>query len=193
MFPLTLPRTGPGHAGALVLLVFAGGSVLDAILRATSRYSPAAGFLPQMMLAAVPMLIAIGTWACLRGRKDLSGHLLLQLLLGIVVGVLTMTSALPLSWYLGIGLVLWAMRLGLNLLMWVGTSLLMLVGWAKFGLIDFTGVIFLPFVLTPVLFLGAAAYFQLHQVRHQQQEEVDPEAEQAIQLHLNRYGREPGQ
>jgi hypothetical protein len=115
------------------------------------------------------------------------------LLLGIVVGVLTMTSALPLSWYLGIGLVLWAMRLGLNLLTWVGTSLLVLAGWAKFGLIDFTGVIFLPFVLTPVLFLGAAAYFQLHQVRHQQQEEADPEAEQARELHLNRYGREPGQ
>lgn len=193
MFPMTPLRSGPGHAGALVLLVFAGGSVLDAILRFTSRYSPAAGMLPQMLLAAVPTLIAIGTWVCLRMRKDLSGHLLLQLLLGIAVGILTMSSALPLSWYLGIGLVLWGMRLGLNLLLWVGTSLLVLAGWAKFGLIDFTGVLFLPFVATPVLFLGAAAYFQWHQIRHQQQEESDPEADRARDLHRNRYGREPGQ
>lgn len=193
MFPLTPRRTGPGHASALVLLVFAGGSVLDAILRAISRYTPAAGILPQVLLAGVPVLIVIGTWLCLRGRRDLSAHLLLQLLLGILVGILTMWSALPLSWYLGIGLVFWSMRLGTNLLMWVGTSLLVLAGWAKFGLIDFTGVLFLPFAATPVLFLGAAAYFQLHQVRHQQQEEEDPEAEQARELLLNRYGREPGQ
>lgn len=193
MFPLTPRRTGPGHASALVLLVFAGGSVLDAILRAISRYTPAAGILPQVLLAGVPVLIVIGTWLCLRGRKDLSVHLLLQLLLGILVGILTMRSALPLSWYLGIGLVFWSMRLGTNLLMWVGTSLLVLAGWAKFGLIDFTGVLFLPFAVTPVLFLAAAAYFQLHQVRHQQQEEADPEAEQARELLLNRYGREPGQ
>ncbi|MDR7359812.1 hypothetical protein [Paeniglutamicibacter sulfureus] len=139
MFPLTPRRTGPGHASALVLLVFAGGSVLDAILRAISRYTPAAGILPQVLLAGVPVLIVIGTWLCLRGRRDLSAHLLLQLLLGILVGILTMWSALPLSWYLGIGLVFWSMRLGTNLLMWVGTSLLVLAGWAKFGLIDFTG------------------------------------------------------
>ncbi|WP_411732649.1 hypothetical protein [Paeniglutamicibacter sp.] len=193
MFPLTPRRPGPGHSGALVLLVFAGGSVLDAILRTTSRYSPAAGMLPQVLLAAVPMFIAIGAWVCLRSRKDLSGQLLLQLLLGIVIGILAMRSALPLSWYLGIGLVLWAMRLGLNLLMWVGTSLLVLAAGAQFGMIAYTGVLFLPFVATPVLFLGAAAYFQLHQVRHQQQQEVDPEADRASALHRKRYGREPGQ
>ena len=192
MFPLTSRRPGPGHAGALVLLVFAGGSVLDAILRTTSRYSPASGFLPQVLLAAVPVFIAIGAWVCLRGRRDLSGHLLLQLLLGVAVGILTMSSPLPLSWYLGLGLVLWAMRLGLNLLMWVGTSLLVLAAGAQFGWISFTGVLFLPFVLTPALFLGAAAYFQLHQVRHQLQDE-DPEAERAGELHRKRYGREPGQ
>ncbi|MFL4473258.1 hypothetical protein ACIPVK_04610 [Paeniglutamicibacter sp. MACA_103] len=192
MFPLTPRHPSPGHAGALVLLVFAGGSVLDAILRTTSRYSPAAGVLPQALLAAVPMFIALGAWACLRMRKDLSGHLFLQMLLGIAIGILTMRSALPLSWYLGIGLVLWAMRLGVNLLMWVGTSLLVLAAGAQLGLISFSGVLFLPFAATPVLFLGAAAYFQLHQVRHQQQES-NPEADLASELHRKRYGREPGQ
>ncbi|RAX49781.1 hypothetical protein DQ353_08095 [Arthrobacter sp. AQ5-05] len=191
MFPITAGRPRPGSATALVLLVFAGGSVLDSILRATSRYSPAAGMLPQMLLAVVPMFIAIGVWICLRGQKGLSGSLLLQLLLAIGVGVLTMGSALPLSWYLGIGLVLWAMRLGRSLLMWVGTSLLVLAGGAQFGMIEFSGVLFLPFTLTPPLFLGAAAYYQWHQVRHSQLE-TDSDAEQSAQLHRNRYGREPG-
>lgn len=191
MFPTTARPPHPGYATALVLLVFAGGSVLDAILRATSRYSPAAGMLPQLLLAAVPMVIAIGVWICLRGRQGLSGSLLLQLLLAIGVGVLTMGSALPLSWYLGIGLVPWAMRLGRSLLMWVGTSLLVLAGGAQFGMIDFSGVLFLPFALTPPLFLGAAAYYQWHQVRHSQLE-TDIDAEQSAQLHRNRYGREAG-
>ncbi len=191
MLPMTARRPSPGADTALVLLVFAGGSVLDAILRATSRYSPAAGTLPQLLLAAVPLFIAVGVWICLRGRKGLSGSLFLQLLLAIVLGVLTIGSALPLSWYLGVGLVLWAMRLGRSLLMWVGTSLLVLAGGAQFGMIDFSGVLFLPFAATPPLFLGAAAYFQWHQVRHGQPE-TDTDAEQAAELHRNRYGREPG-
>ncbi|MGB9036725.1 MAG: hypothetical protein WCC45_19615 [Paeniglutamicibacter sp.] len=191
MFPTTARRPHPGSTTALVLLVFAGGSVLDAILRATSRYSPAAGMLPQLLLAAVPMFIAMGTWICLRGRKGLSGSLFLQLLLAIGVGVLAMGSALPLSWYLGIGLVLWAMRLGRSLLMWAGTSLLVLAGGAQFGMIDFSGVLFLPFALTPPLFLGAAAYYQWHQVRHSQPE-TDIDAERSAELLRNRYGREAG-
>ncbi|MBV1779913.1 hypothetical protein KRR55_12410 [Paeniglutamicibacter sp. ABSL32-1] len=191
MLPPTPRNAGPDHAGALILLVFAGGSVLDAILRTTSRYSPAAGFLPQLLLAAVPLFIALGAWASLRNRRDLSGHLLLQLLLAIAIGILTMRSPLPLSWYLGIGLVLWAMRLGVNLLTWVGTGLLVLVAGAQLGLISYTGVLFLPFVATPALFLGAAAYVQWHQVRHRQQE-ADPAADLASELHRKRYGREPG-
>ena len=179
------PAHGPGAVSALVLLVFAGGSVLDAILRAISRYSPAPGVLPRLLHAAVPLFIAIGhVGVACAGTRTLPGPVL-QVLLAIAVGLLTMDSALPLSWYLGIGLVLWAMRLGLNLLMWVGTSLLVLAGGAQFGLIDFTGVLFLPFVLTPPLFLGAAAYFQWHQVRHRQPE-TDLETEQANELHLQR-------
>lgn len=191
MLPSTSRPPVAGLSSALVLLIFAGGSVLDAILRAIYHYSPAPGQLPVLLLAAVPVFIAAGLWICLRGIKSLAGTSLLQLLLAAAVGVVTMASTLPLSWYLGIGLVLWAMRLRHNVLTWVGTSLLVLAAGAQLEMISFSGVLFLPFVLTPPVFLGAAAYYQLHQVRHTQVE-ADFESEQSIELHRNRYGREPG-
>lgn len=188
MLPSTAKGLTPEVSSALVLLVFAGGSALEVILRITSRYSPSPGMLPQLMLAAVPGFIAVGVWICLRRKKELTGSMLLQLLLAVTVGILGMGSALPLSWYLGIGLTLWSMRLGVNLLTWVGMSLLVLAGGAQLGLVQYSGVLFLPFALTPALFLGAAAYFQWHQVRHRQLE-TDPETEPTQELYRRRYGR----
>ncbi len=190
MLPSTAKAVSPELSSALVLLVFAGGSALDAILRITARYSPSPGALPQLLLAAVPALIAIGVWICLRAKRELSGTMVLQLFLGALVGVLAMGSALPLSWYLGVGLALWAMRLGVNLLTWAGMSLLVLAGGAQLGLVEYSGVLFLPFALTPPLFLGAAAYLQWHQVRHRQLER-DLDAEPAQELLRQRYGRDP--
>lgn len=191
MPPSTAKPASPELSSALVLLVFAGGSALDAILRVVSRYSPSPVALPQVLLAAVPALIAIGVFICLRGRRELGGTMVIQLFLGVLVGVLGAGSALPLSWYLGIGLALWAMRLGVNLLTWAGMSLLVLAGGAQFGLVQYSGVLFLPFALTAPLFLGAAAYFQWHQVRHRQLEH-NLDAEPSREILRLRYGRDPG-
>lgn len=187
----TAKPASPELSSALVLLVFAGGSTLDAILRVVARYSPSPVAFPQLLLAAVPVLICLGVFICLRGRRDLAGTMAVQLFLGVLVGVLGTGSTLPLSWYLGIGLALWAMRLGVNLLTWAGMSLLVLAGGAQFGLVQYAGVLFLPFALTAPLFLGAAAYFQWHQVRHRQLE-PDLDEDPAREILLRRYGGNPG-
>ena len=192
MLPTKSRALGPGQSIAMITFTFAGGSVLDAILRITARYSSADPLLPHLLLAAVPMLIAAGLWVALRGRKELRGIMVLQLLLAASVSVISFRSALPLSWYLGIGLIIWAMRLSTNLLMWVGTSLLVLTAGAQFGMIAYEGVLFLPFVITPVVFLISAAYFQWHQVKNQQPER-DSALTAANELHRSRYGKEIGQ
>ncbi len=55
MLPSTSRPPVAGLSSALVLLVFAGGSILDAILRAIYHYSPAPGQLPVLLLRNLGM------------------------------------------------------------------------------------------------------------------------------------------
>ncbi|GAA1498304.1 hypothetical protein [Paeniglutamicibacter kerguelensis] len=180
------------RASALILLVFAGGSILDAIF-GIAHLAGSFGFWPiQFMAAAIPLLIATGTWVALRNQKELSGACFIMFAVAFPVWFVEIASVIPVSWYLGAGLVMWSMRLGQNLLMWVGTSLLVLAAGAQFHLINYTGAMYLPFVITVPVFLCVAAYFQWHQVRAQAQE-IDLDAQEKAELHLKRYGRLPNE
>ena len=178
------------RASAFVLLVFAGGAILDALLRIALLAGTDVNRLADLMLAAVPSLISLGVWTGLRGHRELVRTCLAMLLAAIAIGWVSLGSALPISWYLGVGIVIWSMRLGQNLLMWVGTSLVVLAAGAQFNLIDYGGALYLPFVITVPVFLGAAAYFQFNQVRAQAQE-LDLDAAESEELHLKRYGKLP--
>lgn len=190
---MRLPKSGTlryERASALILLVFSGGSILDALLRIAQLAGTDANPLLHALTAGVPLLIAIGVWTLLRKQKELSGTCFVAFMVAVLVGWISPYPSVPISWYLGIGLIMWSMRLGQSLLMWVGTSLLVLAAGAQFKLIDSSGALFLPFVITVPLFLGAAAYFQFNQVRTQA-DEIDLDAADSAQLHLKRYGRLP--
>lgn len=180
------------RASALILLVFAGGAILDALLRA-SQLVPGGGLFALLLsTVAVPVFISSAVWIALRFHKELSGACFIQLIVSLAAGVAGLASTVPMNWYLAIGLILWSMRLGQSLLMWVGTSLLVLALGAQLGVIDSTGTLYLPFVMTVPAFLGVAAYFQWHQVRAQAQD-VDLDAAEKSDLHLKRYGRLPNE
>lgn len=185
--------SGPLHyerASALVLLVFSGGAILDAILRIAQLAGTGATSLLHTLTAGVPLLIAAGVWTLLRKHKDLSGACFVMFIVAIAAGWISLYPSIPISWYLGAGLVMWAMRLSQNLLMWVGTSLLVLAAGAQFKLIDYSGALYVPFVITVPVFLCVAAYFQFNQVRARTQD-LDLDAAEAAELHLKRYGRLP--
>ena len=180
------------RASALILLVFAGGSILDAIFGIAHLAGPGSFWAIQFMAASIPLLIATGVWVALRTQKELSGACFVMFLVAFPAWFVEVASAIPVSWYLGAGLVMWSMRLGQNLLMWVGTSLLVLAAGAQFHLINYTGAMYLPFVITVPVFLCVAAYFQWHQVRAQAQE-IDLDEQEKDELHLKRYGRLPNE
>ena len=178
------------RASALVLLVFSVGAILDAVLRILQWAGTEANPLLHVLTAGIPLLIASGVWTLLRKHKDLSGACFVLFIVAVAVGFTALYPSIPISWYLGAGLVMWSMRLSQNLLMWVGTSLLVLAAGAQFKLIEYDGALFLPFVITVPVFLCVAAYFQFSQVRTQAQE-LDLDAAESVELHLKRYGRLP--
>ena len=179
-------------ASALVLLVFAGGSILDAILGIAQLAGPGPLAAIRAMAATVPLLVATGVWVVLRKHREFSGICFATLALAFPAWFVEFASPIPVSWYLGAGLVLWSMRLGQNLLSWVGTSLLVLAAGAQFHLINYSGAMYLPFVVTVPVFLCAAAYVQWHQVRAQAQD-IDLDEQLGDELHLSRYGRLPAE
>lgn len=185
------PLHSPARIGTLILTVFAAGAVPGAVaeLLAGSDLDGHAGL--GAAVAAVPVLIALAVWFVLRRQKEIRGALILHVVVAAALGVATAGSVAPLSWYLGAGLVLWAMRLGRNELMWVGTVLLVLCAGVQFSMLPATGFGYVAVgVLAPLILAGAAAYsWWLLRTGG----DIVQEASAADELHRSRYGKLPGQ
>ncbi|GAA4361915.1 hypothetical protein [Paeniglutamicibacter cryotolerans] len=185
------PLHFPARIGTLILTVFAAGAVPGAVLELMAGPDVDGRNGLRAAVVALPMLISLAAWFVLRRQKEVRGVMVLQVLLAAVLGLATAGSAAPLSWYLGAGLVLWAMRLGRNELMWVGTVLLVLCAGVQFGMLPAAGFGYvLAGVLAPLILTGAAAYSWW---RLRTGGDIVREASAADELHRSRYGTLPGQ
>lgn len=177
--------------GANILTVFAAGSVPDAVIELMAGSGSETSFGVRAAAIAVPVLIALAVAFVLRRQREIRGALILHVVVAAALGLATAGSLAPASWYLGAGLVLWAMRLGRNELMWVGTIVLVLCAGVQFGMLPASGGGHVAVgVLVPLILLGAAV-FGWWQLRAGG-DTVAP-ASAADELHRSRYGKLPGQ
>ncbi|GAA3707762.1 hypothetical protein GCM10022377_21990 [Zhihengliuella alba] len=101
-----------GRYAARVLALFAGGALLTwallAMMWSGTVRLPISGTVAQL---AVNLLVAAAVFLTVKSRRDLAGVAVLQLIIAFVISLVEINVGSVFTWYLGAGLMVWALKL----------------------------------------------------------------------------------